>query len=75
LNGAPRGRGGRNPTLQEVGKINFSAGIFSAKRDDETVRITTQKFPFNVKIAQTLKIREPHVITVTGKVFYDIAHA
>jgi hypothetical protein len=28
---------------------------------------TTQKFP--------LKIQEPHVITVTGKAFYDIGHA
>lgn len=36
---------------------------------------TTQKFPFNVKTAQTLKFREQHVITVTGKAFYDIAHA
>ena len=36
---------------------------------------TTQKFPFNVKTAQTLKIPEPHVITVTGKAFYDIGHA
>jgi hypothetical protein len=36
---------------------------------------TTQKFPFSVKTAHTLKIREPHVITVTGKAFYDIGHA
>jgi hypothetical protein len=36
---------------------------------------TTQKFPFNVKTAHTLKIREPHVITVTGKGFFDIGHA
>jgi len=36
---------------------------------------TTQKFPCNVKTAHTLKIREPHVITVTGKAFYDIGHA
>jgi hypothetical protein len=36
---------------------------------------TTQKFPFSVKTAHTLKIREPHVITVTGKAFYDISHA
>jgi hypothetical protein len=36
---------------------------------------TTQKFPFSVKTAHTLEIREPHVITVTGKAFYDIAHA
>ena len=36
---------------------------------------TTQKFPFNVKTAHPLKIREPHVITVTGKAFYDIGHA
>jgi hypothetical protein len=36
---------------------------------------TSQKFPFNVKTAHTLKIREAHVITVTGKAFYDIGHA
>ena len=31
---------------------------------------TSQKFPFNVKTAHTLKIHEPHVNTVTGKAFY-----
>ena len=36
---------------------------------------TTQKFPFSVKTAHALKIREPHVITVTGKAFYDSGHA
>jgi hypothetical protein len=36
---------------------------------------TTQKFPFGVKTAHTLKIGQPHVITVTGKAFYDIGHA
>src|SRR4030095_6062452 len=36
---------------------------------------TTQKFPFAVKTAHALKIHEPHVITVTGKAFYDIGHA
>jgi hypothetical protein len=36
---------------------------------------TTQKFPFGVKTAHTLKIGQPHVITVTGKAFYDFAHA
>ena len=36
---------------------------------------TTQKFPFKVKTAHTLKIQEPRVITVTGKAFYDIGHA
>ena len=35
----------------------------------------SQKFPFGVKTAHALKIREPHVITVTGKAFYDFAHA
>ena len=33
-----------------------------------------QMFPFSVKTAHALKIREPHVITVTGKAFYDIGH-
>ena len=32
---------------------------------------TTQNFPFGVKTAHTLKIREPHVIRVTGKAFYE----
>ena len=36
---------------------------------------TTQKFPFTVKTVHNLKIGEPHVVTVTGKAFYDIAHA
>jgi hypothetical protein len=36
---------------------------------------TKQKFPFNVKTAHTLKISEQHVITVTGKAYYDIGHA
>jgi hypothetical protein len=36
---------------------------------------TMQKFPFSVKTAHTLKIREAHVIAVTGKAFYDIGHA
>jgi hypothetical protein len=36
---------------------------------------TTQKFPFGVKTAHALKMREPHVITVVGKAFFDIGHA
>ena len=36
---------------------------------------TSQDFPFSVKTAHTLKIHEPHVITVTSKAFYDMAHA
>ena len=36
---------------------------------------TTQQFPFAVKTVHPLKISQPHVITVTGKAFYDIAHA
>ena len=36
---------------------------------------TTQNFPFSVKTADTLKIHEQHVTTVTGKAFYDIGHA
>jgi hypothetical protein len=38
-------------------------------------RWTAQTFPFAVKTAHTLKISEPHVFTVTGKAFYDFAHA
>ena len=36
---------------------------------------TAQKFPFGVKTAHRLKISEPHIITVTGKAFYNIARA
>jgi len=36
---------------------------------------TTQSFPFSFNTAKKLKLRELHVITVTGKAFYDIAHA
>jgi len=36
---------------------------------------TTQKFPFGVKTAHALKIREPRVITVTGKAFSDVGHS
>jgi hypothetical protein len=35
---------------------------------------TTQKFSFTVKSVHDLTIAE-HVVTVTGKAFYDIAHA
>ena len=35
---------------------------------------TKQKFPFTVKSMHDLTIAE-HVLTVTGKAFYDIAHA
>jgi hypothetical protein len=33
-----------------------------------------QSFPFSLKTAKRLRLREPHVITVTGKAFYDVAH-
>jgi hypothetical protein len=35
----------------------------------------TQTFRFSVKTAKKLKIGWQHVITVTGKAFYDVAHA
>jgi hypothetical protein len=35
---------------------------------------TKQRFPFTVKTVHDLTIAE-HVVTVTGKAFYDIAHA
>src|SRR3982751_4985122 len=33
-----------------------------------------RRFPFSVKTAHALKIREPHVIILTGKASYDIGH-
>jgi hypothetical protein len=36
---------------------------------------TNAKFPFAIKSNRVFKISEPHVITVTGKAFYDVDHA
>src|SRR6266516_2569088 len=36
---------------------------------------TTQSFPFSFKESQRLEMREAHVITVTGKAFFDVDHA
>ena len=35
---------------------------------------TTQSFPFSFKESQKVEVREPHVITVTGKAFFDVQH-
>ena len=34
----------------------------------------TQSFPFSFKDSQKLEMREAHVITVTGKAFFDVQH-
>jgi hypothetical protein len=36
---------------------------------------TNAKFPFGIKSNKVFKIVHPHVITVTGKAFYDVDHA
>jgi hypothetical protein len=36
---------------------------------------TTQSFPFSFKESQRLEMREQHIITVTGKAFFDVQHA
>ena len=36
---------------------------------------TTQRFPFSFKDSQKLEMREPHIITVTGRAFFDVDHA
>ena len=36
---------------------------------------TTQSFPFSFKDSQKLEMREPHIITVTGRAFFDVDHA
>ena len=36
---------------------------------------TQQSFPFSFKGSQKLEMREHHVITVTGKAFFDVDHA
>ncbi len=35
---------------------------------------TTQSFPFSFKESQRLEMRETHIITVTGKAFFDVQH-
>ena len=35
----------------------------------------TQSFPFSFKDSQKLEMREPHIITVTGRAFFDVDHA
>jgi len=35
---------------------------------------TTQSFPFTFKDSQKLEMREQHIITVTGKAFFDVQH-
>jgi hypothetical protein len=35
---------------------------------------TTQSFPFTFKESQKLEVRESHVVTVTGKAFFDVQH-
>jgi hypothetical protein len=35
---------------------------------------TTQSFPFTFKESQKLQMHEQHVITVTGKAFFDVQH-
>jgi hypothetical protein len=36
---------------------------------------TTQSFPFTFKDSQRLEMRETHIITVTGRAFFDVDHA
>jgi hypothetical protein len=36
---------------------------------------TAQSFPFSFSGSKTLEMREQHVITVTGKAFFDVDHA
>ena len=36
---------------------------------------TQQSFPFSFKGSQKLEMREHHVLTVTGKAFFDVDHA
>ena len=40
-----------------------------AAKENATTRRFQRLFPFTVKTVHNLKIREPHVVTVTGKAF------
>jgi len=62
-------------TTLELLAPRFPLAQSGVKFDKLCLAGTTQKFPFSVKTAHNLKISEQHVITVTGKAFYDIGHA
>jgi len=38
-------------------------------------RLDDAEFSFHVQGLQKLEMREPHIITVTGKAFFDVQHA
>jgi hypothetical protein len=50
-------------------------GLKSCEIGQAVFSWTTQSFPFSLKTSKRLKLRGVQVITVTGKAFYDVAHA
>jgi hypothetical protein len=63
------------PQSRDVGLcVAFTGSSFRTRRQTVFGR-TMQGFPFSLKTSHALKIREQHVITVTGKGFFDVAHA
>src|SRR4029077_11130523 len=77
-----RSRRRHSPWLQDatgnaVGTVSAEIPIGTAwcKIRQTVFDWTIRGFPFGVKTAKKLKLHEAHIITVTGKAFYDIAHA
>ena len=64
------------PTAKNAGTVSAEIPVGPKWCDIRQIVFgwTNQKFPFTVKSVHDLTIAE-HVVTVTGKAFYDIAHA
>ena len=64
------------PTAKNAGTVSAEIPVGPKWCDIRQIVFgwTNQKFPFTVKSVHDLTIAE-HIITVTGKAFYDIAHA
>jgi hypothetical protein len=57
-----------------AGDICFALRVPGLSRQ-KSMDYQNRSIPFTVKTAKKLKLREPYVITVRGKAFYDMGHA
>jgi hypothetical protein len=55
--------------------VEVPVGARWCKIREKVFSWTNAKFPFAIRSNRVFKISKPHVITVTGKAFYDVDHA
>jgi hypothetical protein len=67
----------RDATGKKIGTVGAEVPVGEkwCKIRQRVFSWTTQKFPFRFQSSKVLKISAPHVITVTGKAFFDVDHA